>query len=480
MRLRGSYLVFLLLLSLVSCSDSDQFTTSKDAFLTLPADTLTLDTAISGIPTGTYSLVIRNHGSKGIRITKARLLNGEEFQANVDGTNINAAYDYPIEVRKKDSITVFIKMKSKVTSSDTARKVEDILRLELESGKTQDITLIGYSQDVYTLSSYTISKDTVFTSNRPVHITGSLTVDAGSILTITPGATLLFSPGSSLIVKGTVNASGKADSVITFRCDRLDHMFKDQPYDRIPGMWGEIELKATSFDNYFNFAEIHGGNYGILADSSDVSKTKVRMENSRITNTKGDCIKSVNSKVFLGNTELSNALGNCVSLYGGNGNFIHCTIANFYPFEGNRGNALWLYNSYNGRKMPLEAASFSNCIITGWSTDEIFASFLDDNTAKSYLFRSCLLTTPKPDDTSEYPGCIFENTNDSVWGEKNFRKFDYDKLIFDFRLKKNSPAIGNADFSISSEYYPYDRNTVSRLSDNKADMGCYEYQKDSK
>ena len=192
---------------------------------------------------------------------------------------------------------------------------------------------------------------------------------------------------------------------------------------------------------------------------------------------KGDCMTLINSNVFVGNSQITNALGNCITIRGGNNQFVHCTIGNFYPFEGNRGKSVFLYNSLNGRRLPLKNALFENCIISGWSDDELFASFLDDNTAKIYLFRSCLLTTPAVEDETDYPNSIFEDTKDSVWGSKNFKKFDYDNLVFDFRLDSLSKARNNADISITKQYYPLDRKGKARLeNDNKSDIGCYEFE----
>ena len=126
------------------------------------------------------------------------------------------------------------------------------------------------------------------------------------------------------------------------------------------------------------------------------------------------------------------------------------------------------------RRKPGE---YPGCIISGWSDDELFASFLDDNTAKIYLFRSCLLTTPAVEDETDYPNSIFEDTKDSVWGSKNFKKFDYDNLVFDFRLDSLSKARNNADISITKQYYPLDRKGKARLeNDNKSDIGCYEFE----
>ena len=57
------------------------------------------------------------------------------------------------------------------------------------------------------------------------------------------------------------------------------------------------------------------------------------------------------------------------------------------------------------------------------------------------------------------------------------KKFDYDNLVFDFRLDSLSKARNNADISITKQYYPLDRKGKARLeNDNKSDIGCYEFE----
>lgn len=475
----GIMFYFLISGILVSCNEDDVFTKSTSALLTMPADTLKLDTAISGIATSTYSFVIRNKNSKGIKITNASLENGSTsgFQVNVNGTNINDPYNYSIDVRGHDSITVYVKLRANQQNSDEVQTVSDKISFMLESGTVQTVTLLGYSQDVMTLNNTTFNSDTTLQNKRPIHIIGNLRVAKGNTLTIAPGTKLLFSPTSELIVEGTLKAQGTSDSAIIFRGDRLDHMFVNQPYDRIPGQWKGMTFTSTSFENILDFCDIHSGTYGIRCDSSETGTDKLKIENSIVHNMKGDCLTFVNSKVFVGNSQITNALGNCITIHGGDNQFVHCTIGNFYPFEGNRGKALYLYNSLNGRQLPLKKALFENCIVSGWSDDELFAAFLDDNTEKNYLFRSCLLTTPQVDDATEYPNCIFENTKDTLWGSKNFKKFDYDNLVFDFRLDTLSKARNQGDITITEKYYPCDRNGRNRLErDGKSDIGCYEFE----
>ncbi len=467
-------------LSMLSCNDDGQFTKSPTTTLTLPFDTLITDTAISGTTTSKYSFVIRNRNSKGIKIIKAYLESEgvSGFQVAVDGTNINDPYSHTIEVRGKDSITVYVKFKAKANTSETAQAVSDNICFLLESGTIQKVTLVGYSQGVNTLNNITFDNDTVLKSNKPFHVIGNLNIAQGKTLTIVPGTVMLLSPNSEIIVRGSLKAMGTVDSAVVIRGDRLDHMFANQPYDRIAGQWKGITFTSTSYGNILNHCDIHSGSYGIKCDSSGTDIQKLKVENTIIHNMKGDCITLVNSNVFVGNCQITNALGNCVTIRGGYNHFVHCTIGNFYPFEGSRGKAVYLYNSLNGRKLPLHQALFENCIVSGWSDDELFASFLDDTTAKEYLFRSCLLTTPKVEDETNYPYCIFENTKDSLWGSKNFRNFDLANLVFDFEPDSLSKARNNADISITKKFYPTDRKGRKRLeNDGKSDIGCYEFEK---
>lgn len=468
----------------VSCSDNDSFTTSPSALLTFSADTLRLDTVISGSLSATRHIVVRNRGSKGVRIASVGIVgNGaSQYQVVADGIAVSPyapAAAFPIEVRSHDSISAYVRLLPSKASDPRPRPVSASLVFTLQSGQAQAVALDGWAQDVVELMDSVVASDTTLSpSAGPFHIARGLTVAAGATLTLLPGVELLFAPGAGLRVEGTLLARGSLEAPVVFRGDRLDYMFPLQPYDRIPGQWGGVTFASTSYGNALDFCNIHSGSYGLRCDSSDISVEKLRLENSVVHNMKGDCLTLVASRVFVGNCQLTNALGNCVTLRGGDAQFVHCTIGNFYPFEGNRGRALYLYNSLNGRRLPLVRALFENSIVSGWSDDELYAVFLDDNsTAHDYLFRSCLLTTPEPtsaDDLARFPSCVFENTADTLWGSRNFRKFDYDTLVFDFRLDSLSRARSSADAAISRQYYPLDRRGIARPAAPSA--GCYQYE----
>ena len=95
---------------------------------------------------------------------------------------------------------------------------------------------------------------------------------------------------------------------------------------------------------------------------------------------------------------MTNAGGFCAYIVGGNVDFTHCTIAQFYPWSGIHGNALYFANvdGDEGHEVvhPLTRLTFFNSIITGASKDEIYGTRMDDTDAAfNYLFAGCLVNT---------------------------------------------------------------------------------------
>ena len=123
---------------LSACSD-DSFSTSRSDRLSFSVDTLTMDTVFSGVPSPTYSFNVYNRNSSALRIRQVRLSRGNQsgFRVNVDGIyldNSNGSQASDFEVRKGDSIRVFVELTSFASGSDTPQPVDDRLLFLLESG----------------------------------------------------------------------------------------------------------------------------------------------------------------------------------------------------------------------------------------------------------------------------------------------------------------------------------------------------------
>lgn len=472
------WLCTLLLTLTAGCWQDEEFSTAPTDLLRFSTDSVNFDTVISGQPTNTRTFMVYNPNARSLRISRAFLGRGTEsvFRVNIDGTFLENGEASNFELYAEDSLRVFLEMTAPVSDSDEPVAVEDELTFVLESGQTQSVTLTAYGQDVVVLKGWTVTADTTLTARRPYQVYDSLVVAPDVTLSLPAGARLYFHPDARLIVHGTLRAEGALGNEVMMRGDRMGNMFSNQPYDLIPGQWGGIVLTSGSYGNIFKYCDIHSGSFGLRCDSADVSREKVRIENSVLHNVSGDVLTARACSLFVGNSQLTNAGGNCVTLYGGSSRFVHCTIANFYAFTGGRGVALSYTNADGSIPYPLHQAEFLNCLITGYGEDEIMGAQSADHADLpfNYLFRNCLLDTPEFVD-EQVQNCLWDNDEAAVWREGNFSPaFDLDRLLFRFSLDSLSSAVGNADPTVTQTYYPYDRLGRSRLDDGRSDIGCYE------
>lgn len=479
-------LLFWLLIALMTqtlitaCTDDDSFSASSSNLLTFETDTVKLDTTFSKVPTATKSFWVYNHSGDGIRCLNVRLENGNQtgFRVNVDGVYLGQASGYQVqdvEIRKNDSIRVFVELTSVMQQTDKPQKVEDNLVFSLESGVQQKVNLNAFSWDAEFLQDVVVHGDSTIQSTKPIVVYGNLTVDTLATLTIGEGTTLYFHNNAGINVYGRLLCKGTAENNVVLRGDRIDRMFDYLPYDRVSGQWRGVHIYGSSYDNLIEYTDIHSPYSGIECDSADVTKMKLRLVNSTIHNCQGFGFEGRNCKLEILNCQISNTLANCASFVGGDILINNSTFAQFYPFDGERGPALYFDNYY-----PLKNLTCLNSLITGYADDVLMGSnrnVKDSGTEKefNYLFDHCVIRTPKvvTDDSIYFKNVIYEDVEDTTRGSwKHFVKIDTDNLVYDFRLDSISTAIGKADPKTT---LPTDRNALPR--DEKPDAGAYEYVK---
>ena len=456
--------------------DDDSFGTSPSQQLTFSADTVRLDTLFSTVPSSTRSFWAYNKSGDGIRCTSVKLERGNQsgFRVNVDGIYLGPSSGYAangIEVRNKDSIRIFVEATMPNNYKGEPTEVEDNLVFTLENGRQQKVCLNAFAWDAQIMRNVTVESDeTLATADKPIVVYGGIDVKQGATLTIAPGTTIYFHGDSGIEVSGRLVCNGTAEAPVTLRGDRLDHMFDYLPYDNISGQWKGIHFNEESYGNVIAHTDIHSTYDGIVADSSDVEQTKLTISNSIVHNCQGYGIRAVNSKLAIENCQITNTLGDCLSADGGDITINNSTIAQFYPFDSNRGYAL----HFSAINHPLLKLDCRNSIITGYS-DDVLSGERDDKSdnAADFLFDHCIIRTPEvtTDDSVYFTKVKFEDVEDTTaCGQKQFVLVDGNRQKYDFRLSAKAHAIGFADKDTA---LPYDRLGTRR--DDQPDAGAYEY-----
>lgn len=414
---------------MTACTDNDSFTVSTGARLSFSEDTIRFDTLFSTVPSATQTFWVRNESSDGIRILTARLERNNQsgYRVNVDGTYLDPVGS-GFEVRKGDSILVFVEVTTRENRSEEPQLVEDNLIFTLESGVEQRVNLRTYSWDAQKLTDLVIRQDTVIESRVPIIVYGQgIRVEQGATLTLR-NTEFYFHDGAGIDALGNVMAEK-----CLFRGDRLDRMFSYLPYDRVSGQWQGINLSSSDGYNLFTDCEIRNAVDAVVCDS-----TTLYLYNTVVHNSSGEGLSARHSTVVVDYCQFSNTFGDCLGLFGCEASIQHSTLAQFYPFSANRGFALHFVNT----ELPM-ALVCTNTLVTGYADDVVLGEVADTTVVFDYRFADCLLRTPKVEDEERFERIIWETPKDSVQGKQHFRTVDEDNLYYDFALDSISPAFQN-------------------------------------
>jgi hypothetical protein len=470
----------------VSCSVDESFTTDRSALLSFSQDTVSFDTVFTSVGSSTQNIRVFNNQNEGIRISNIRLASGgtSGFRVNVDGMMGTDFSD--VEIHSNDSMYVFVELTADMTGKQEPVEIKDSLIFTLESGAMQKVLLMASAQDAEVCRGLVVDGDTTLSSSKPYLIYDSLCVAEGATLRIAEGVRLFFHSGAGLKVYGRLEVNGSVDKPVVMRGDRTDRLLWYLPYDRVNAQWEGIRICKSSNDNIIENADIHSGNYGIICDSSGVEKSKLLLRNSIVHNVTKHGIFSKNNTIEVLNSQITNAGGDCVHIEGGRCRFVHCTLAQFYPWSADRGVALRFSAD---ERTPLLGCDFVNCIITGIGKDELMG--IPPKMPEipfDYNFVGCLIRTPEVKDNPRFAEIVWDNemlaekpgipkidkSEKQIIQAANFRNIDHENFVYDFHLDSLSRARGRAVME-ATEFLPYDKDGVERV--GKPDIGCYQYKK---
>ena len=491
------FLLLLCLCLVASCDSYDDFTTERSETLAFDHDSICFDTLITTIPSATKTLIVYNHGEKGLRIREIRLAGGAEspFRINVDGQDLsrsenNRATDF--EVRRSDSIFVRCEVTVPEQAVDTAVSVEDALLFTLESGLTQRVVLMAGGQNAWFMRGEVITADTTLHGGKPIVVYDSLVVAPEATLTLDAGTQLLFHNKAGLMVHGRLVANGTLEQPVVLRGDRMDHIFDYLTYDRLPGsgIWEGVTIGPNSTGNRLTYVDLHSSNFGVVCDTTatdTVSSVTVELLSCRLHNIRGDGLRLGSCRALVRNTEVSNTLGRCVAVTGGVSDFVHCTLAQFYPMSANRGEALFLTNRKDSVSFrPLHRLMFVNCVITGYAEDVLLGDLMENSDYRAeYFFRNCFIATVEVNDPVRFVEVVYDkqpvtsifgttNTDEDFSSWHNFKLIDTENFIYDFTPVEQSRLRNIADPSYCQDM-PLDRLGRNRFADGAPDAGCYEF-----
>ena len=173
-----------------------------------------------------------------------------------------------------------------------------------------------------------------------------------------------------------------------------------------------------------------------------------------------------------------------MNILGGQMDFLHCTMANFFPWKSERGVAVNIANFVEEENAvyPLLGVNFINSIITGSRNDELMGVVIektdtaDWSAYAQYSFKHSVINSwaeAREPDTLHFANIVWEHVDSAAYGGSNFRNIDHSNFIYDFHLDSLSVARGVA----SDEYIdllPHDRDEQPRER-GSIDAGCYQY-----
>jgi len=461
-------------LLIFSCNEKEIVTNPPSA-LEFTTDTLTFDTVFTTLGTTTKIFKVKNPNAQTVQVSEIFLAGGQSspFRLNINGTQTKSVAD--VQISAGDSLFIFVEATIDPTNQNNPMIFKDSVVFNL-NGTARDVKLIAFGQDFHLLDGEVIETQH-WTNDKPYLIYNSVLVDSLHTLTIDAGCRIHFHKESSLFIKGTLIVNGSFDAPVNFLGDRLE-----KEYENLPDQWGAftvfddgsvysyggLHFLVGSTDNTIDYAVIKNAKKGIQVDSLGTSANPVlTLKNTRIENMTLNCLDARTTTIKASNCVFANSGSYSVALrFGGDYEFYHCTVANYYSTGTRKEPALILNNFYTFDKKIYSFdfnAEFGNCIIYGNNSDEILSNFSGESDF-AYQFTNCLLkTNPNSLPTEVFVRSVFNK-------EPNFTNISEYK----YEIDSLSPARNMGDPEIAS-LFPLDLNNNSRLEDEGPDAGAQEW-----
>ncbi len=497
------------LLLLGSCREDFEFRRSSGD-LSFSKDTVFLDTVFSNIGSSTYTLKVYNNSNEDILIPELWLANGTEsrYRLNVDGAAGKVFENIPLLAR--DSLFVFIETTFDISSTgeteflytdtllfgdalnnqtvELVTLVRDAIFLfpRTQADGTRETVLLGQDEagNAIRTEGFVLPDENLnLTGEKPYVIYGYAVVDDGKTLSMDAGTRVHFHrdsgifvrAGAKLEINGTLSTDPELlENEVIFEGDRLEPQFTD-----VPGQWGTVWLAGGTGHTIENLT-VKNATIGLLIDGdSSLQEVTASVQNTQVFNSSITNFWARTAKVNVANSVFgSSGSASVFCQFGGDYDFKHCTIANYWTNGLRNGAALVLSNfdtTQDGtaiQSADLTQAVFSNSVIEGNRNIELTLLSNGEN-AFHYQFVYCSLKfLDSQGNFSEDPLYDFENTALFQNPVLNPNPGFVNRLQHNYRLMATSFLIDKGDLGTAA-LVPLDIIGTDRT--QNPDIGAFEY-----
>ncbi len=450
----------------------DRIYNNSDAKLNFSEEIVTFDTLFTSIGSITKTLKVFNPYKNTVKFDIA--LGGGNtsyFSVNVDGVPGTSFKD--VEIRSKDSISIFIKANINPNGENTPMLVLDSLAF-LTNGNSQKVKLLAYGEDAnFIVPNATWTNedgstvpcnivageggDITWKKDKPYVIYGYAVVNSNAKLTIEAGTQVYIHKGGGIYIHedGCIHVNGVKEEPVVFQGDGRAAA---NEYDF--AQWNGIQICEGRNDNSINYAIIKNASVGIsveiqkkdMGNKLTLSNTIIQCSQQANFYAKGYTVEAYNN-VF------TNSENYCVYLEeGGNYAFTNNTVYNQYSFK-RTVPAVYVSNFASSKTFDLKCNLLNN-IIYGSLTKELDCSIRSDTSHNTGLYvENCLIKTDKsiPDKFTGY--------SDLILNEDPLFK---DAPKYDFSLQNNSPCKGKGKSTWLNE------DITGATRNNPPSIGAYE------
>ncbi|MBN2727981.1 MAG: hypothetical protein JXR53_02050 [Bacteroidales bacterium] len=472
----GLTAAMLIMIIASSCRKEENFNTDSSLKLEFSADTIFFDTVFSTVGSVTLQIRVFNPTNDYVNISSVRIMGStaSNYRINVNGMSGTAFQD--VEIGPRDSIFIFAEVTVDPGNINNPFVITDSIEF-LTNGNYQYVSLVAWGQDAYFhypdhpetqyLPAYSLVGGT-WANDKPHVVYGYAVVDEDSVLNIQAGTQVYMHNDAVLWVYdgGSLRINGALGNEVIFTGDRLDEYYKD-----LPGMWGKIWLSAGSIDNVIDYAIIKNGRIGIQVDTTGASSNPtLTISNTIIDNMSTAAFYAQGSYVKAENCVFGSAgYYSLVLAIGGDYDFRHCSVGNYWTESTRSTPALVLNNYYediygNIQIRDLTNAYFGNCIIYGQNADEMLLDAYSGGGVFNFTFENCLLRTTLGTSGAGYTNC-YKNQTPSFNDTENG---DYSIGSGSFAIDKGS-ITGTGTIALDIAGNP-------RISGTAPDLGAWEVQ----